>query len=153
MRLSSLLLGATAVAALAVVATGVVSASPAKCVEGTKVVDGRYLRVFCGPARATLVVGPRTYRFQPGECFRSKDFTNVNIGTFTVGIPPVARYLRIVGPSRDGTTRSGSVTWQLPGLVDGISGARLTLAGRGTKGSFTGRTQSGKPARGSFTCR
>ena len=113
----------------------------------------RFVRVFCGPARGVLVVGGRTYRFRSGWCFRSKDFSNVNIGTYTVGLPPITRYLRIVGPSRDGTTRRGAVSWQLPGAADGISRARLTLAAKGTKGSFSGRTYSGKPASGSFTCR
>lgn len=147
------LLVAALVTALATGAMPVAGgASPAKCAPGTKVLDGQYVRVFCGPARATLVVAGRTYRFRPGECFRSKDFNNVNIGTYTVGTVPVARYIRIVGPIRDGTTRRGSVSWQLPGVIDGISGARLTLTAKGTRGAFSGRTHSGKPASGSFTC-
>jgi hypothetical protein len=147
-----LVLVATAAVLVAGGTTRPASASPAKCEEGTKVLQGQYVRVFCGPARATLVVAGRTYRFRSGECFRSKDFTNVNIGTYTIGAIPVARYIRIVGPSRDGTTRKGAVSWQLLGSVDGIGGARLTLSGKGTKGVFSGRTQSGKRAAGSFTC-
>ena len=141
---------------VAVIATavnaGVGSASAAKCVPGVQAVGAGYIRVFCGPARATLVVAGRTYRFRSGECFRSKDFTNVNIGTYTVSGAPLGRYLRVVGPSRDGTTRKGSVSWQLPGILDGIGGARLTLEAKGTRGSFSGRTRSGIPARGSFDC-
>ena len=119
---------------------------------GVQVVGAQYVRVFCGPARATLVVAGRTFRFRSGECFRSKDFTNVNIGTYTVSGAPLGRYLRVVGPSRDGTTRRGSVSWQLPGILDGISGAQLTLKAKGTRGSFSGRTRSGRPASGSFNC-
>jgi hypothetical protein len=141
---------------VAVIATavnaGVGSASAAKCVPGVQAVGASYIRVFCGPARALLVVAGRTYRFRSGECFRSKDFTNVNIGTYTVSGAPLGRYLRVVGPSRDGTTRKGSVSWQLPGILDGIGGARLTLEAKGTRGSFSGRTRSGIPARGSFDC-
>ena len=131
---------------------GAERASAAKCVPGVQVVGARYVRVFCGPARAMLVVAGRTYRFRSGECFRSKDFTNVNIGTYTVSGAPLGRYIRVVGPSRDGTTRRGSVSWQLPGILDGISGAQLTLKARGTRGSFSGRTRSGRPASGSFNC-
>ena len=132
---------------------GAERASAATCVPGVQAVGVQYVRVFCGPARATLVVAGRTYRFRPGECFRSKDFTNVNIGTYTVSGAPLGRYIRIVGPSRDGTTRRGSVSWQLPGIPDGVSGARLTLKDKGTRGSFSGRTRSGKPVNGSFNCR
>jgi hypothetical protein len=139
-------------AALAVVLPGAATASEASCEPGTKILAGRYVRVFCGPGRASLVVAGRTFSFRQGECFRSKDFTNVNIGTFTLGSPPVARYLRVVGPSRDGTALRGTVSWQLPGLSDGIRGARLTLVAKGTRGTFSGRTFSGRRAKGSFTC-
>jgi hypothetical protein len=143
-------------ALVATLAAGVIAgaerAGAAKCVPGVQVVGAQYVRVFCGPARATLVVAGRTFRFRSGECFRSKDFTNVNIGTYTVSGAPLGRYLRVVGPSRDGTTRRGSVSWQLPGILDGISGAQLTLKARGTRGSFSGRTRSGRPASGSFNC-
>ena len=141
-----------ALAALAVLLPADGTASERACEPGTKIVAGRYVRVFCGPARASLVVAGRTFTFRPGECFRSKDFTNVNIGTYTVGNIPVARYLRIVGPSRDGAALTGTVSWQLPGLVDGIRGARLTLAGKGMRGTFSGRTISGRRAKGSFRC-
>ena len=96
-------------AALAIVLPAAANASETGCEPGTKTLAGRYVRVFCGPARASLVVAGRTFTFRPGECFRSKDFTNVNIGTFTVGSPPVARYLRVVGPSRDGAALTGTV--------------------------------------------
>jgi hypothetical protein len=151
-RLLGLLLVVATVAALAAGSPSPADARAAKCAEGTKMLAGRYVRVFCGPARASLVVAGRTFSFRPGECFRSKDFTNVNVGTFTVGTSPVARYLRVVGPSRDGAALRGTVSWQLPGLVDGIRGARLTLAAKGTRGTFSGRTYSGRPAKGSFTC-
>jgi hypothetical protein len=131
---------------------GAERASAARCAPGVRSVGVQYVRVFCGPARATLVVAGRTYRFRSGECFRSKDFTNVNVGTYTVSGAPLGRYIRVVGPSRDGTTRRGSVSWQLPGILDGISGANLTLKAKGTRGSFSGRTRSGMPARGSFDC-
>ena len=144
-------------ALVATLAAGVIAgaerAGAAKCVPGVQVVGAQYVRVFCGPARATLVVAGRTYRFRSGECFRSKDFTKVNVGTYTVSGAPLGRYIRIVGPSRDGTTRRGSVSWQLPGILDGTSGARLTLKDNGTRGSFSGRTRSGKPVNGSFNCR
>jgi hypothetical protein len=134
------------------VTTAAVSASETSCSPGGQVQDGRYVQVFCGPGRATLVLAGRTIRFKPGECRRTKDFTTISIGTYTVGNPPIARYLRIVGPRRDGTTRAGAVTWQLPGVSDGIARAKLTLAAKGTHGSFAGRSQSGLSARGSFTC-
>jgi hypothetical protein len=146
------LAASTVIALVAAVITGVGSAMPAKCEPGVRAVGGQYVRVFCGPGRATLVVAGRTYRFRSGECFRSKDFTNVNIGTYTVSGAPLGRYLRVVGPSRDGTTRRGSVSWQLPGILDGISRAQLTLKAKGTRGSFSGRTRSGRPASGSFNC-
>jgi hypothetical protein len=139
-------------AALVVVLPAAANASETSCESGTKILAGRYVRVFCGPARASLVVAGRTFSFRPGECFRSNVFTNVNIGTFTVGTTPVARYLRVVGPSRDGAALRGTVSWQLPGLLDGIRGARLTLAAKGTRGTFSGRTYSGRRAKGSFTC-
>ncbi len=132
--------------------TGSANASPLTCSPGGKVQDGRYVQVFCGPARATLVLGARTFRFRPGECRRTKDFTTVTLGTYTVGNPPIARYLRIVGPRRDGTTRKGAITWQLPGTSDGIARAELTLTAKGARGSFGGRSQSGLAAHGSFTC-
>jgi hypothetical protein len=147
-----LLLTAFVGLASAPIAIGAASRVTATCDPGGKVQDGRYVQVFCGPARATLVLGSRTIRFKPGECRRTKDFTTVSIGTYTIGNPPISRYVRIVGPRRDGTTRTGAVTWQLPGASDGIARAKLTLVAKGTRGSFSGRSQSGLATRGSFTC-
>ena len=144
---------AVGVAVLAAAATaGRVNAGALKCTAGGGVQDGRYVQVFCGPARASLKLGSRTIRFRPGECRRTKDFTTITLGTYTVGDPPIAKYIRIVGPRRDGTTRAGAVTWQLPGASDGIQRAKLTLAGKATRGSFAGRSESGISAQGSFTC-
>jgi hypothetical protein len=139
-------------ATLTVLQPSAANASEASCEPGTKILAGRYVRVFCGPTRASLVVAGRTFSFRSGECLQSKAFTNVNIGTFTVGNVPVARYLRVVGPRRDGRALRGTVSWQLPGLLDGIQGARLTLAAKGTRGTFSGRTFSGRSAKGAFTC-
>ena len=126
------------------------SASAAKCVPGVQAVGARYVRGLLRAARVRRS-SSRDGRtgFRSGECFRSKDFTNVNIGTYTVSGAPLGRYLRVVGPSRDGTTTQGLASaGSYPAYSTGSAVRDLTLEAKGTRGSFSGRTRSGDPCAG-----
>ena len=124
------------------------------CTAGVQTIGGATVRTFCGPAKATLRLGARTYVFTGGECARSGNKLAVNIGTITLGPSPKSRYFGVLvsGATHDGTFPNQIVSWQFPGKGGGLAGGKVTLSGGQTKGTFAGPVTSGGGGSGTFTC-
>jgi len=124
------------------------------CTPGVHKIGGVTVRTFCGPAKATLRIGTRTYQFAGGECVRTAKMFLLNIGTITLGATPKSRYFgSLVSPAaHDGTFTNQVISWQVPGKGGGLAGAKVTLSGGRTKGTFSGPVIGGGTGSGTFTC-
>ena len=146
----------TLVAAAALAALALAAQAPARpaCTAGVHTLGGATVRTFCGPAKATLRLGTRTYVFAGGECARSGTTLGLNIGTITLGGTPKSRYfgLLVSRATHDGRFTNQIVSWQFPGKGGGLAGAKVTLSGGQKKGSFSGSVIGGGTASGTFSC-
>jgi hypothetical protein len=167
-------------------AAGLALASPARgtataCKPGVTTLNGVSVRVFCGPAKATVHVkvgskAPKTYTFKNGQCDRYPKYFDANIGTVALGFakkkPLYFGLLMGKSPAatskdpvvaKDGTYKGGLIT------IGTGTGASYTLHGtdqltitlkKGRRaGSFVGKrpgstlfNQSALSVTGSFTC-
>lgn len=123
-------------------------------------------RTFCGPARATIVVGGKTIRIAGGgSCERGAAYVAVNIGTVVLGATTRSKpeyFGLVVGkapmvggtPARtDGTYVAKALTANHAGKGYAILGATVMLQGNRTRGTFSGTTfGSGTRITGSFSC-
>jgi hypothetical protein len=122
-------------------------------------------RTFCGPARATLVVGGTTFKFKGGNCQRGKKYLTINIGTVVLGSTskPRPEYFGItVGKTQAGGTpapKDGTYDDAVIAVVHkhkgySIGNSSVTLQGGRTKGTLTGQLAgSGDAVTGSFRCK
>ena len=115
--------------------------TPAACDPGTRVVEGTTIYVYCGPARATVKVGGKTYRIFGGKCKRMREakLYVVDVGIITVaGGKPTARYLGIrVQVAKAAYNVAPNVVKVGNGMRSGtFSGDALGRAGR-VSGSWT----------------
>ena len=144
-----------AVAASALVWTTQAS-SHATCTPGVRSSGGVSYRTFCGPARATLHLGGKTYRYSGGECERTGTSFAINLGTIT--LPPGSPKYRYFGiavfTGKDGTYKEQAVALQFPGgKRTSLFHARIVVKGGRTQGTFAGKTLSGGIAgSGTFHC-
>lgn len=155
------------VAVCAAALAAAVGAGPAAaaCTAGVHPYGGVQARTFCGPAKATLKLGGKTYTFAGGQCERGPAYLTVNIGTVVLGTTskPKPEYFGmtvgkapIVGGTpakKDGTYVPQALTANHANVSYVILQAKVTLAGSRTKGTFTGAPlgKSGT-ATGSFSC-
>lgn len=152
-------------AVLGVVAVASASAAQgrAACTPGVHPFGDVQARTFCGPAKATLVVGGRTIRFSGGGCERGPAYVSLNIGTVALGTTTKAReyFGLLVGkaPIVGGTpaTHDGTFPTQALAAHHGTNGyailqGKVTLAGGRTRGTFTGKALGGGTVHGSFRC-
>lgn len=172
MRKAPALVAATALAAVVVAGTGETAASgtqelrdaaaspaAAPCKPGPRKVNGVKVVVFCGPAKASLRYATTRLNFQSGACARAKSGAwAINIGTATVApAKPKFKYFGItIGKLRgDRTYKNVSVGFQWRGTYYGLTGASVTLKGKASRGTFTGRLDKGAHPNvsGSFSCR
>jgi hypothetical protein len=140
------------------------------CTPGVKTVNGVTMRTFCGPAKATVHYGAKTFTFAQGRCDKTKDYVAVNIGTVVLGqtSKPKPEYFGLVvgklplggggtPAAKDGTYTNGTLVFDHGGkayLVNGTT-LRITLKGGRTRGTFSG-SGLGAPApkiTGTFSCR
>jgi len=136
------------------------------CTPGTKTVNGATERTFCGAAKATVHAGSKTFSFSGGQCTKAPAYVTVNIGTVVLGMTskPKPDYFGLdVGKlpggggtpaSHDGTNTSVVLAIDSGGKGYVVTGARVTLKGNRTRGTFTG-TMLGGPGgtvTGSFSC-
>lgn len=148
-----------ALALAAVLAALVVTAqAPARadCTAGVHSSGGVNYRTFCGPARATLHLGAKTYVFSGGSCDSTSDTFTINIGTITLppGTPKYRYFGITVFTGRDGTYRNEGVAWQFPnGQRGALIRATIRLTNGRKKGSFSGKALTGGlTGSGTFSC-
>jgi len=154
---------------LVAVATGVAVSAHAKelrssCTPGVHPFGDVSARTFCGPAKATLVVGGQTIRFQGGSCQRGPAYVSLNIGTVVLGqtTKPRPDYFGLnVGkvPLFGGTpaTHDGTFPAQALAIRHANKGysmlqATVTLQGGRTHGTYQGTIIGGGTGRGTFHC-
>jgi hypothetical protein len=84
---------------------------------GVRTSGGVTYRTFCGPARATLHLGGKTYRYSGDECERTGTSFAINLGTIT--LPPGSPKYRYFGiavfTGNDRTYKEQAVALQFPG--------------------------------------
>jgi hypothetical protein len=149
--------GVAAVAALA-------APNATACTAGVHPYGGANARTFCGPARATVVIGGRTIHYSGGNCERGAAYVSLNIGTVVLGTStkPKTEYFGllvgkapIVGGSpatHDGTFVPEALVADHAGKGYAMTQAKVKLAGNRTRGTFTAHVFGGGSARGSFHC-
>jgi hypothetical protein len=146
---------ATAAVLAALALAGPTAARPA-CTPGTQSSGGVNYRTFCGPAKATLHIGGKTYTFTGGSCDNTSSAFTINIGTITLPPgKPKYRYFGItVFTGHDGTFQNQAVSWQFPnGAHNSLFHAKIVLQGGRKKGTFSGKTLADqKPGSGTFSC-
>jgi hypothetical protein len=171
----------TAVLALGGLAlSGGASGGSTVCTPGVKTINGTQVRVFCGPAKATVRVqigtkAAKTYSFKNGQCDRYPKYFDVNIGFASLGAKTKLPYFGLLmGKSpaattrdpvvaRDGTYKGGLIT------IHGSDGKSYSLFGpeqltitlkkNRRAGTFVGGTpgsklykQAASKISGSFSC-
>lgn len=147
-----------AVAAACAVWVAPSAGTPAACDPGQKVVNGKSLYVYCGPATATVNVGGRTYRIFGGRCKKMPDAALyvVDVGILTIsGGRPSARYLGIRSKRlKDGATRTAGVAVQVGRRSYTVAPNVVRISGGLSRGTFSGGTLG--PAgnvSGTWTCK
>jgi hypothetical protein len=160
LRAAALLALAPAALWLAVSAGG----STAGCTPGMTKINGVSARVFCGPAKATVRLGGKTFTFSGGDCERTSDYLAVNIGTVLLGTAAhkpdyfgldVGRILGTGTPARrDGTYKGSALAVDYGGKGYAVRADQIsvTLSGNRSKGTFTASLLLGGNVSGSFSC-
>jgi hypothetical protein len=130
------------------------------CTAGVVQVNGVTTRKFCGPAKATVIVGGQTFNLSGGECFNTSGLVGVNIGQVVLGETDAAKalkkqltYLGIeVQASNDGTYPNAILSGYTSG-VDFTGIGTLTLSNNLRAGAFSGKTiLSKQDFTGTYTC-
>jgi hypothetical protein len=136
-----------------------------KCKPGVHTFSGSTkARTFCGPARATAVVGAKKFAFKGGACDKTKKYVTVNIGTVVLGSTskPRPEYFGItVGQTpgggkpapKDGTYDDAVVTFVHKHKGYPVGNASVTLKNGRTRGTFTGELPGGGAVTGTFRCK
>jgi hypothetical protein len=158
MRVRSLaapLVLALAAAALAAPA----SSSAASCSAGNRTIDGRPSRTFCGPAKAAIVAGKKTFSFTDGQCTKTNALFAVNIGTLAISATANSKpgklpyFGLVIAPGDSGVHLSQAVSWVSGGKRYSVLSNQVTLAASRKKGSFTGKLlPGGSTVKGTFSC-
>ena len=151
---------------ISTMASAIAVAAPTRtsCTPGVHPFGDVSARTFCGPAKATLVVGGRTIRYHGGSCERGPAYVSVNIGTVVLGLTTKLRpeYFGLnVGKvplfggapaAHDGTFPAGAIAARHAGKGYAIMRGTVTRAGGRTRGTFAGTLLGGGAATGSFQC-
>lgn len=147
-----------------VVAVGPAAARPA-CTAGVKTANGVTERTFCGPAKATVHYGGKTFVFSGGECEKTSKYIAVNIGTVVLGTTskPKPNYFGLdVGQLPGSTGKAAAKDGSYPAVAFALdfggkgylaAGVTVVLGGNRTHGTLTGSAlgSSGKVT-GTFSC-
>jgi hypothetical protein len=161
MRAAALL--TLAVGASALAATASAPGASTACTPSVRTIKGFQMRVFCGPAKATVKVqvgqkAAKTYVFKNGQCDRYPKYFVVNIGTVVLGTgsnrPKLPYFGLLMGKSpaatsrdpvvaKDGTYKGGLITINTAGGASyGLSGPEqltITLKNKRRAGTFVGK--------------
>jgi hypothetical protein len=140
----------------------------AACTPKHTTIGGHPAIVECGPAKATVRYGGKTFAFSGGACKRTSApfpalaFT-LYIGTKVTGAGSPHLFFAFGDIKRDGTYATGNleVGFQDNGVAYDLHNGKTTVTGRLHKGTFSGGTvifgkgklgAKGKAISGSFTC-
>ena len=159
MKRQALLITATAVL---LAASAGPSSARGSCTQGGVTIHGSVVMVYCGPARATVTYGGKTYVFTQGSCNTAvAGVVGVNIGMnqMTGPLPNKFKGIIMSFPSRNGAHTTGaSAGWSLPPKSVVLANPRVVISGGGTRGTFSGTaTLAGNgpslgAATGTFRC-
>lgn len=121
------------------------------CTPGVKKLDGKTVRVFCGPARARVRIGGSTVVFRNGECAAGGGGFAVNIGTWGTTKRP---YFGVfVERAKPGTYENQAITYTHAGRSQAVIDSTLVVAKGLKSGTFKGTLLgSNRPVSGSFSC-
>jgi hypothetical protein len=123
------------------------------CTPGARKSGNVKVKVFCGPARATVrfgratyVYGGRTYAFRNGRCVKTARTLYINVGVQWLPYPstelPRTRFFGlIIDATRDGTYHPGSsliLSFTGPGFAFFLNAGTLHLTANRSRGSFSG---------------
>lgn len=139
------------------------SPGTAECTPGgvVKEIGGVQVREFCGPARATVMVGGQTFKITGGECEALGDSFVVNIGTFNgKSLAPPKDYFGIFLESGDGSTVADGAYSGGIALAGNAGATEFSMAANGTvtlknglsAGDFEGAVLGSGEISGFFTC-
>jgi hypothetical protein len=128
------------------------------CVPNKKLGVKSYGKVrvvlYCGSAKATVHMQGKTVHFSDGLCFRVPGNFEVGIGKYTSqGSPKFKAFLLNAPAFGDGTFRNQVIHFQLPGKDYLSAKNKVVIAGKRTRGTFSGKLMSGVLFNGSFTCK
>jgi hypothetical protein len=121
-----------------------------------KTVGGVSMRTFCGPAKATVHYGSKTWTFSQGQCTKSPYFA-VNIGTVVLGVTskPKPDYFGLTVQKVGGVVKPMAITFDHGGKGYPVrtDTATVTLSAGQTKGAFSGTSfVDGTKVTGTFSC-
>jgi hypothetical protein len=118
--------------------------------------------VFCGPAKAIVKLGSKTFTFANGECDHETQYVSVNIGTVMLGAATkkpnyfgldVGRVGGSGSPAKkDGTFKASILSFDYGGKGNIAGNIVVTLTANRTRGTFTAEAFTGGTIRGSFSC-
>jgi hypothetical protein len=157
------LLWLVVLAASLAAATGREGEAATECTPKTKTVGGQRATVFCGPAKAVVHMGGKTYSFSSGECTKQPGAFAVNIGTKTAKPTAGYSYLGLIAQGNNPGTYMGdkvSITFNVGRLHASLLApggsarpdTKVVLATRLRSGTFSGKNERGQRVTGSFTC-
>jgi len=155
-------------AAAALATAGAASPQQAGCTPGQFTSGSSSGVVFCGPAKATVKVGGKTYALSGGSCTKTSKYVNINVGTLVLsgprkkysyfgllagqypGAPPGAK-----AAPKDGTYAGGLVSLVWRGKsYSADTNVRITLKKGRSAGTFSGAGHFTPNLKltGSFSC-
>jgi hypothetical protein len=167
-RLVGVLIAVASAAALVVGVAGGHGATlrASGCKEGMTTLNGAPVRVFCGPATASLTINGKPAKFSQGSCAKTSKYFSINIGTVVLGTTkkPKPDYFgmnvgQVLGDTsvpaagHDGTYSKGVVlAFDYNGKGSAVTTATVKLQGSRTHGTFVGKTLLNEVVKGSFHC-
>jgi len=126
---------------------------------------GASARAFCGPAKASIHAGGKTFSIRGGACDKTSGWLAVNIGEVVIGQTAKTKpeYFGLAvgrgavgsGPvaSKDGVYHSAVVGFVHQGTGPALRGnATVTLSHGRTRGTFSATSLDGDTVTGSFSC-
>jgi hypothetical protein len=143
--------------------TGREGEAATECTPKTKTVGGHRATVFCGPAKAVVHMGGKTYSFSSGECMKQPGSFAVNIGTKTAKPTAGYSYLGLTVQGNKPGTYTGDkvlITFNVGRLHASLltpggnarADTKVVLASSLNSGTLSGKNERGQRVTGFFTC-
>jgi hypothetical protein len=130
-----------------------------KCVwnarPGTEVVNKAAIRIFCGPAKATVHAGGVTSKRSNGACYKAPGSVTLGLGKYSVApYTPIAAGLLLVIPApKDGRYSNAFLTLLSKGKSSVATKVKAVLSDNRSRGTFSGTFVHGPRFTGTFSCK